>query len=173
MRKRSSVWVRETPEESSDIVRADVRVPPVVRSLGLGDTFSFDELIDAVQRDRERPLRIVELAALGERDGVCAVWLMTDGEDLVLHARSDSVLHRQQFVLHELAHMLLDHGHDCEVDDPDVLFPDIPPGTRRRLLRRQDLGTADEIAAEALADQLAAAIRGSAMRESRFVEIFG
>ena len=56
---------------------------------------------------------------------------------------------------------------------PDFLLPDIPPETRRRLLRRQNLDTAEEIIAESLADQLAAAIRGSAMHESRFLEIFG
>ena len=141
--------------------------------LALGDTFAFDDLVDAVQRRRQRPLRIVELADLSDRDGICALWLATDREDLVLHARSDSVLHRQQFVLHELAHIILDHGDDDHVQTPDFLLPDIEPGTRRRLLSRQDLITEEEILAESLADHLAAAIRGSAFHESKFLEIFG
>ncbi|MEV8367944.1 hypothetical protein [Microbacterium sp. NPDC064584] len=129
--------------------------------------------MSAVQRRRGRPLRIVELADLSDRDGICALWLVRDTEDLVIHARSASTLHRQQFVLHELAHIILDHGHDDAADCADPLLPDIAPSTRRRLLRRQDLVTADEIAAESLADHLAAAIRGSVMHESRFLEIFG
>lgn len=141
--------------------------------LALGDEFSFDELVGAVQGRRQRRLRIVELAELGDHDGLCAVWLMTDAEDLVLHAHSDSALHRQQFVLHEFAHILLDHGVDYDAEMPDVLLPDIPPGTRRRLLRRQNLDTVDEIVAESLADKLAAAIRGSTMHGSKFLEIFG
>ena len=40
-------------------------------------------------------------------------------------------------------------------------------------MRRQDLVNAEEIAAESLADHLAAAIRGSVTRESKFLEIFG
>ncbi|WP_322411168.1 ImmA/IrrE family metallo-endopeptidase [Microbacterium invictum] len=129
--------------------------------------------MSAVQRRRGRPLRIVELADLSDRDGICALWLVRDTEDLVIHARSESTLHRQQFVLHELAHIILDHGRDDAADCADPLLPDIAPSTRRRLLRRQDLVTADEIAAESLADHLAAAIRGSVMHESRFLEIFG
>lgn len=142
-------------------------------ALALGETFTFDELVDAVQHRRGRQLRIVELAELGHNDGLCAIWLMTDAEDLVLHAHSDSALHRQQFVLHELAHMILGHSVDDESDTPDFLLPDIPPETRRRLLRRQDLDTAEEVLAETLADHLAAAIRGSAMHGSRYLEIFG
>ena len=110
---------------------------------------------------------------MNDHDGICALWLMTAEEDLVLHAHSESTLHRQQFVLHELAHMILDHGDDQRVSTPDFLLPDIAPETRRRLLGRQDLVTEDEIAAESLADTLAAAIRGSAFHESKFLEIFG
>jgi hypothetical protein len=141
--------------------------------LALGDAFTFDELVGAVQERRQRRLRIVELTDLGDHDGLCAVWLMTDTEDLVLHAHSDSALHRQQFVLHELAHIMLDQGVDDEPEMPDLLLPDIPAETRRRLLRRQNLDTAEEITAESLADLLAAAIRGSAMHGSRFLVIFG
>jgi hypothetical protein len=144
-----------------------------VDELALGDTFTFDELVGAVQQRRKRRLRIVELAELGEHDGLCAVWLMTEAEDLVLHAHSESALHQQQFVLHELAHMILGHNVEDDPEAPDILLPDIPADTRRRLLRRQDLDTAEEIMAETLADHLAAAIRGSAMHGSRYLEIFG
>lgn len=141
--------------------------------LGLGDAFTFAELVGAVQRNRDRPLRIVELAELTDSDGVCAILFVGDGEDVVIHARTESALHRQQFVLHELAHVILDHGDDPHVAMQDVLLPDIPPTTRRRILARQDLASEDEIAAEVLADHLAAGIRGSASHESRFMEIFG
>ena len=91
----------------------------------------------------------------------------------MLHAHTDSTLHRQQFILHELAHMILGHcdGDDCTVDE--ALLPNIPPYTRGRLLRRQDLDSETEIAAESLADKLAAGIRGSVFAESAFSEIFG
>ncbi|MDY0910110.1 ImmA/IrrE family metallo-endopeptidase [Microbacterium sp. CFBP9034] len=151
----------------------EATVSTAMDGLRLGGAFSLDDLVDAIQHRRQRPLRIVELADLNDQDGICALWLETETEDLVLHAHSESALHRQQFVLHELAHMILDHGDDQTVPTPDFLLPDIPASTRRRLLGRQDLDTAHEILAEALADHLAAAIRGSAFHESRFLEIFG
>jgi hypothetical protein len=148
-------------------------IGPALDELALGATFAFDELVDALQCRRRRRLRIVELSDLGIEDGLCAVWIMTDTEDLVLHAHSDSVLHRQQFVLHELAHMILGHNIEDAGDCSDILLPDIPAETRARLLKRQDLDTADEIVAESLADHLAAAIRGATMQSSRYLEIFG
>lgn len=154
-------------------MNTEVIVSAALSELALGDAFTFDELVGVLQERRQRRLRIVELADLGEHDGICAVLLMTDTEDLVLHAHSDSALHRQQFVLHELAHIMLHHGVDTDPKTPDLLLPDIAPETRRRLLRRQNLDTAEEIIAESLADHLAAAIRGSAMHGSRFLEIFG
>ena len=148
-------------------------VSAAVAGLQLGNTFTFDELLRSVQDQRHRRLRIVELADLDAHDGLCAALISTDTDDFVLHARSDSALHRQQFVLHELAHMILGHcdGEDCAVEE--VLLPNIPPYTRARLLSRQDLDSETEIAAESLADRLAAGIRGSVFAESRYSEIFG
>ncbi|MEL5990695.1 hypothetical protein ACOKGD_13700 [Microbacterium phosphatis] len=151
----------------------EATVSTAMAELALGEAFSFDDLVCALQRRRLRPIRIVELANLSDQEGICAVWLITDTEDLVLHARSESALHRQQFVLHELAHMMLGHGEHEEATMPDFLLPDIPASTRQRLLRRQDLVTDDEIVAESLADHLAGAIRGSALHHSRYLEIFG
>lgn len=148
-------------------------VSTALQELALGSAFTLDELVAVLQERRGRTLRIVELADLGEHDGICAVWLITDYEDLVLHAHSDSTLHRQQFVLHEFAHMILGHGEDGDCSVDDFLLPDIPPHMRRRLLARQDLNSESEVAAESLADHLAAAIRGSAFAESRYLEIFG
>ena len=148
-------------------------VSAAVAGLQLGSTFTLDDLLTAVRARRNRRLRIVELADLDTHDGLCALWLATDTDDLVLHARTDSILHRQQFVLHEFAHMILGHcdGEDCPA--VDMLLPNIPPRTRGRLLRRQDLDSETEIAAESLADQLAAGIRGSVFAETRYSEVFG
>ena len=145
-------------------------VSAAVAGLQLGSTFTFDDLRDTVQ---DRRLRVVELADLDAHDGLCAALISTDAEDFVLHARSDSALHRQQFVLHELAHMILGHcdGDDCAVEEG--LLPNIPPYTRARLLSRQDLDSETEIAAESLADRLAAGIRGSVFAESAYSEVFG
>ena len=125
-------------------------VSAAVAALQLGHTFTLDDLIHAIQARRQRTLRVHALEALDTRDGPCAIWLIGQPEDVVLHAPSDSALHRQQFVLHEFAHMILGHceGKDCVA--ADALLPNIPPYTRGRLLKRQDLDCETEIAAEAL-----------------------
>ncbi|GAA2523866.1 hypothetical protein [Rarobacter incanus] len=148
-------------------------VSAAVAGLQLGNTFTLDDLRHTVQDRRHRRLRIVELADLDTHDGLCALWFVADAEDIVIHARSDSALHRQQFVLHELAHMILGHcdGDDCTVGE--ALLPNIPPYTRGRLLSRQDLDSETEIAAESLADRLAAGIRGAMFAESAYSEVFG
>ena len=133
-------------------------VSAAVAGLQLENTFTFDDLRDTVQDRRHRRLRIVELADLDAHDGLCAALISTDAED---------------FVLHELSHMILGHcdGDDCAVDE--ALLPNIPPYTRGRLLRRQDLDSETEIAAESLADRLAAGIRGAVFAESAYSEVFG
>ena len=148
-------------------------VSAAVADLQLGHTFTLDDLIPAIQARRQRTLRVHELQDLDTSDGLCAIWLIGETEDVVLHAPSDSALHRQQFVLHEFAHMILGHceGQDCASED--VLLPNIPPYTRGRLLKRQDIDCDTEIAAESLADRLAAGIRGHAFAESRYWEVFG
>lgn len=148
-------------------------VSAAVAGLQLGNTFTLDDLRHTVQDRRHRRLRIVELADLDTHDGLGALWFVADAEDIVIHARSDSALHRQQFVLHELAHMILGHcdGDDCTVGE--ALLPNIPPYTRGRLLSRQDLDSETEIAAESLADRLAAGIRGAMFAESAYSEVFG
>nr|WP_300149310.1 hypothetical protein [Propionicimonas sp.] len=105
-------------------------VSAAVAGLQLGSTFTLDDLLTAVQQRRHRRLRVVELADLDTRDGICAVWLVTDTDD-------------------------------------------IPPYTRGRLLKRQDIDCETEIAAESLADRLAAGIRGSVFAETRYSEVFG
>ena len=148
-------------------------VSAAVANLQLGSTFTLDELVEAIQTRRHRRLLVRELKELNTSDGICAIWLTRDTDDIVLHAHTESTLHRQQFVLHEFAHMILGHcdGDDCAA--VDVLLPSIPPYTRGRLLARQDPDCDTEIAAEALADRLAAGIRGQAFAESRYSEVFG
>lgn len=150
-----------------------VAVSTAMTDLELGEAFSFAALVATVEQRRGRTIRIVELEELGHEANLCALLVELEAEDLIFHAPTESQLHRQQFVLHELAHLLLGHidGEDLRV--PDFLLPDIPPATRRRLLRRQNLSDPNEVAAESLADHLAAAIRLSTTHDTRFLEIFG
>lgn len=154
--------VNNEPDASTSIAR-----------LNLGDAFTYDELTAAVQRYRKRTLRVAELAELNNDRGLCAVVFASEHWDLVLHARSDSKLHVQQFVLHEFAHMVLGHCDSDLHDTIDAILPDFPESLKARLLARKDFDTETEIAAELLADRFASGIRKASLTESDFVEVFG
>lgn len=152
-------------------------VAAAIAALNLGEHFTFDALTDAIERQRGRKIKVAELPALGAEKGFCALLLLRDEGDFILHAHSDSALHTQQFILHEFAHIILGHcdddGVSHDLSDIDGLLPDIPVSVRSRALARSDLATEQEVAAESLADVLAARIRGSAFADTSYTEIFG
>lgn len=120
---------------------------------------TLDELVARVSEYRQRPLRVREEPALASPHYVLSgMWLNTETEDVILHAPSDSALHRLQFILHELAHVLL--GHDGVKPDGD--------SSLRRLPAPSDN---DERAAEELADYLASMMRHRPA--SAFERVFG
>jgi len=136
------------------------------------DGITLDELIRRIQAARGKPMRVVELPELALEEGaLCGLWLATDTEDIVLHAPSDSPLHREQFILHELAHMILQHDRGSKVFTPRNLLPNIGPDAVLKALARDSLNDEYELSAESLADDLAAAIRKPG--SSRFLEVFG
>lgn len=135
---------------------------------------TLDELISRIQAARGKPLRINELAELGDGPtALCGLWLATDDADIILHAPSESALHREQFILHELAHMLLLHDRLDEKDG--YVTPSVLPGYERttvvKALGRDSISDEYELEAERLADVLAIYIRRQPV--SRFSEIFG
>lgn len=136
------------------------------------DGLSLDELIRRVQSARGKPMEIHELPSLAQEDGaLCGLWLDTESKDIVLHAPSESALHRQQFLLHELAHMILQHDRNDDVFSTRSLLPTIEGARVKKALARDSLNSRFELDAEALADELAAAIRRNG--ESPFSKVFG
>jgi hypothetical protein len=151
-------------------IHPDLPHLPVVIEQGI----TLDELISRVQKARGKPLRIHQLDELGNGpNALCGLWLATDTEDIILHAPSESALHREQFILHELAHMLLLHD---QVDDtqgyvtPTVL-PNLGQGPVLKALGRGNISDEYELRAERLADILATHLRRPPV--SKFSEIFG
>lgn len=143
-----------------------------IDGLQLSPPVTLSTIKDLVTTMRERPLRVVELAEL-EGEGICGIWLVGDVEDIVLHARSDSELHTQQFVLHELAHMILHHDRArVSGSEASALLPDLPSEVVRRILERGLFDNQVEVEAEILADLLAAVIRHRGDGRSAFLRVF-
>lgn len=105
---------------------------------------------------------------------VCGLWLSTDRAEIILHAPTPSALHRQQFILHELGHMVLRHDELVVSSNyAETLFPNLSGEKVSRILGRSDFLDHIEAAAETLADLFAAAIRDSSLEPRSFERIFG
>lgn len=148
-------------------------------AVDVDDGITIEQLIARVQEARGKPMRIHELPGLANETGaLCGLWMDTATKDIIIHAHSESPLHRQQFLLHELAHMILLHDRDDKIVTPQHLIaeigrhlPDLDGATVIKALARDRIDDRHEIEAEALADELAAAMRRRP--RSRFAEVFG
>jgi DNA-directed RNA polymerase specialized sigma54-like protein len=137
---------------------------------------TLDELQLIVEDDRGKSIAIKQVKSLGN-DQLSGLWLSLPDTELILHAET-SPIHRQQIILHEFAHMLL--GHDELMQDSKYvrsLLPDLDNDMVVKALSRCDHLDDIEVAAESLADMLAARLatsrRLSQQEPLNFGKIFG
>jgi hypothetical protein len=91
------------------------RIRALARGLGLPDPFDIGELCRTVGTDRGRPIVLAALPMAAA--GPCGLWLATATVDMICYERATSALHQQHIVLHELGHILGDHGDPDHVPD--------------------------------------------------------
>lgn len=135
--------------------------------LDLPAGMTFDVLQGIVEKDRGKRIVIRQVTNLGS-DKLSGLWLSLPDTELILHAET-SPMHRQQIILHEFAHMIL--RHDELMQDSNhirALLPDLDNAMVTRVLARCDHLDDFEVAAETLADMLAA--RLSTFRRSAHTE---
>lgn len=133
------------------------------REINLGPNVTLQSIQHEIEMSRKRPTVIAEIAAISGTD-VCGLWLQTETNDLILHAKVRSELHRRQIILHEFSHMILHHDLQASgAKFPAELLPGLDEHLVLRTLRRSSYGDATEYSAEVLADHLAAAIAHSAV----------
>jgi hypothetical protein len=148
------------------------RAAHAFRALRLPAHLTLERLVEVVERIRNRRIEIEVSGALNG-GSICGLWLSTDVAEIILHAATPSALHRQQFVLHELGHMVLRHDElVLPADYAGVLFPNLSGDLVIRVLSRSSFVDHIEAAAETLADLFAAAIRDSTIEPRSFERIF-
>ncbi|GAB2879657.1 hypothetical protein [Streptomyces mayteni] len=119
--------------------RFKARCDELIGELTVPEPFAIENLAEAVARRRGRPLRLIPLPGNDTGgSGICGVWIALGGADHVYYAPVASPVHQAHIVLHELAHMLLDHRQDGAPDRESLrrLFPDLDPAMAARLLAR-------------------------------------
>ncbi|MFD8753872.1 hypothetical protein ACFV0O_23265 [Kitasatospora sp. NPDC059577] len=133
------------------------RFAELLRRFDLPRPFRLDDLCEAVAALRGRPLRLLPMPRPADA-GVCGLWVAFGAVDHVYYAPVASGVHQTHIILHELAHMLLDHRQPSGAA-PEMLaqlFPDLDPAMAVRLLARSQSGAADrqEKEAELLASMM-------------------
>jgi len=81
------------------------------------DRFELQHFIDHIQRLRKRKLILRPTLLKHE---IVAIWVYTDTDDYIFFKSSDHVVHQTHNILHEIAHMMLDHQR---IPLEDVLTP--------------------------------------------------
>ncbi|MFF8769640.1 hypothetical protein [Kitasatospora sp. NPDC015120] len=127
--------------------RFKARCDDLIRQLDVAGRFTIESLADAVARWRGRPLRLIPLPRTDSGgSGICGLWIALADIDHVYYSVVTSPVHQAHIVLHELAHILLDHRQDGEPDQDALrrLFPDLDPVMAARLLARDPTRTTSD-----------------------------
>ncbi|WP_245746153.1 CUE domain-containing protein [Nocardia altamirensis] len=119
----------------------------------------------------------IRLVTLPDRSGLPCGLVVEQIEDIVIaYDAESSGYHADHIVLHEIGHLLLDHGPDAGARTQrgtlELLFPDIDPDTVLRVLQRSDYDDAAERQAELFASLVMSESRtapaGSPFRRTMF-----
>jgi hypothetical protein len=130
-----------------------------LRELTLPEPFSLERLRQALQFERGRPLFIRPWPATRPSDAPLAIWVASDQADMILYAPDVTPTHREHIILHEIAHILLDHKLSDDEDATRVLLPDLDPAVVHRILGRTSFDSRQEQEAELLATMIVQEVR--------------
>jgi hypothetical protein len=146
------------------------RCEALVRRLDLPSPFTVDALVARLSAQRGRPIRVHALPP-GLADEACGLWLATDDGDDIYVADKTTAFHREHILLHEIGHLLCDHGGaDDAARAAARLLPGVSPTMISRMLARTDYTTHEEQEAELVATLIrstAAMLAPSASRGAR------
>lgn len=124
-----------------------------LQDLEIPDPFDVDELCAILARSRGRPMRFQPLHEPRMIDTPCALWIAYEHEDVICVENATSPFHREQFIAHELGHMLCNHVTPVQLegDYAHRLVPDLDPDLIKLMLGRTSYTTEQEREAETLA----------------------
>ncbi|MFI0808174.1 secondary metabolite protein [Streptomyces echinatus] len=117
--------------------------------------FSIESFCEALSIKRGRKMVLREFPAGSGLNTPCGLWVAYADEDHIWHVPATSQRHRTQVILHEIGHMLLEHGGDSGVSALlAALPPEIAPARVKAVFGRTDYSTDEEHDAELTASIL-------------------
>jgi hypothetical protein len=123
----------------------------VLREIGVPEPFDLDVFCASVARARGRQIELHELPP--DVGGVCGLYVSLSAVDHLFYAAGTSPRHRQHIVVHELMHLLFDHGglRGLSADALARLLPGLDPALVRAALGRGGYSDPEEREAETVA----------------------
>ncbi len=152
------------------------RCEQVVAEIDIPEPFDLQALCEIVGRRRGRRLRVAHQQLGAGRGTPCGMWISLADEDIIVIEQNTSSLHQEQIGLHEIGHILCDHGRRQEAPGVPVdaaapgraevhqLMPDLDPAMIRRVLGRSSYDLPQEREAEMVATLLGEAVRARATK---------
>ncbi|MER5436000.1 ParH-like protein [Streptomyces sp. NPDC002588] len=115
------------------------------------DPFDVRKMFQRISEQRGRPIHLLprELPA----GSPCGLWISTNSADYVLYEEATSPAHQDHILLHEMGHLLFDHGvsQSLSTDVVRTLVPGLNPKLVRTVLGRTRYSDAEEKQVETFA----------------------
>jgi hypothetical protein len=136
------------------------RVCELVGSLDVPVPWDLDNFIGAIASMRGKPIQLIGQPGLASAGHPCGIWIGRATDDIVIFDSSASGYHRGQIILHEIGHLLLEHGgadsSSQEALSMHDLMPDIDRDTIVHVLGRSAYDNDQESQAELFASLMMA-----------------
>jgi hypothetical protein len=122
----------------------------IIRELEIPVPFDLGQFVAGLERQRSRPIRLRPFNS--EPGYPCGLWIGTAKADYIYHEAGTTPFHATHIALHEIAHMLLGHGHTRAWDQfVSLLAPDVDEALIQLILGRSAYSSTEERDAETLA----------------------
>ena len=157
VRSAGHVRLLDSPKQMMLRVGAKGRHAAIVWELELPVPFDLDRFVARLERQRKRP---IWLRSFSSGPGCpCGLWIGTADGDYIYYEAGTTPFHATIVALHEIAHVLLGHGHAAARDQIVRLLARRGPGTLIHLILGRSACTT---AAEREADTLGSIILSNA-----------
>jgi len=102
---RSARVAAEPSQESAETRQ----VFEALRDLPIPRPWNLRDFISGLEEQRCRPIRVEPYPTEARLQHPCGMWIRRDDVDIIFYERSTSQYHRQQIILHEIGHIVLQH----------------------------------------------------------------
>ncbi|MEV7599020.1 ParH-like protein [Kitasatospora sp. NPDC089797] len=121
----------------------------MAEQLELPSPFDPVVLLERLAVRRGRPIELLPVPA--RPHAPCGLLVSTVAADYILYAADTGVLHQRHILVHEIAHLLLDHAGSAPLAPAAALLPNLSPALVQRVLGRTSYDEPQEREAELLA----------------------